>query len=618
VTTQLGRRATPAGERRRALRDRAAHVNRSLGAGLGRLARRLRWEPEDVGAALIYLGFALLLTFRLWGLAATAENPRDHAQFQFFFEHAAWALTQGHNPLFTTHMGAPLGVNLMSNTAFMGVAVPLIPVTLLLGSNVSYGLALTAGLAGTAIAWYVVLRRHITPHRGAAFVGGALCGFAPGIVGHALGHPNFVAQFLLPFIVSGVVRLRTAPRPARSGLVLGLLIAYQVFINEELLFLTALACFVMVVVYLLSRPRQALGEAPRFLAGLAVAAAVTLALTAYPLWFQFAGPQHATGPIYWAANWYNDVAGLAGYPRNGISGWLGVGSYYNNAVDETNGFLGLPLLVLAVVTAVALWKLLAVRIAAAVTVVGLLLSLGDSIHVQGDETIPGLYHLLRNLPLFDSVIVSRFGLIATPAVAVLLACAADKLLVPGPTRGNERPPERYPGRRQVVVWGALAALVLPIAPMPVKVAPPMPVPGFFAGGAWRAHVDDGTVVPVPPGTASESTVRWILATDLQVRFVDGYFLGPMSPDDDAMRYGPPDRPTRLLLQSVADTGAIPEISDLDRATALDDLRFWQADALVLAPQQFYSEQLRQTVDQLVGRPGGFVDGVWVWDVRDLV
>ena len=103
-----------------------------------------------------------------------------------------------------------------------------------------------------------------------------------------------------------------------------------------------------------------------------------------------------------------------------------------------------------------------------------------------------------------------------------------------------------------------------------------------------------------------------------MRFVDGYFLGPMSPDDAAMRYGPPDRPTRLLLQSVADTGAIPEISDLDRATALDDLRFWQADALVLAPQQFYSEQLRQTVDQLVGRPGGFVDGVWVWDVRDLV
>lgn len=600
-----------------------AGASRALAAGVGRAVRRVFRQPEDVGVAVIYLGFALLLTFRLWGLVATAENPRDHAQFQFFFEHAAWALTHGHNPLFTTHMGAPAGVNLMSNTAFLGVAVPLIPVTLLLGSNISYGLALTVGLGGTAIAWYAVLRRHICTHRGVAFVAGALCGFGPGIMGHALGHPNFVAQFLLPFIVSGVVRLRTTPRPARSGLLLGLLIAYQVFINEELLFLTALACFSMVVVYLLSRPRQALREAPRFLTGLGVAAGVALALTAYPLWFQFAGPQHATGPIYWAANWYNDLAGLAGYPRNGISGWLGVGSYHNNAVDETNGFLGLPLLVLALVTAVGLWHLLAVRMAAVVTVVGLLLSLGDSIHVQGKETILAPYHLLRGLPLFDSVIASRFGLIATPAIAVLLCCAAEKLLVPTAAVTTATAPHqvegqrRVEGQRKVVVWGALAALLAPIAPMPVKVAPPMAVPHFFAGDTWRAYVDGGTVVPVPPGTASESTLRWILATDLQVRFVDGYFLGPMSAENPEMRYGPPDRRTRLLLQSVADSGEVAQISGLDRASALDDLRFWQADVLVLGPQQ-HSEQLRQTVDQLLGRPGSFVDGVWVWDVRDLV
>jgi hypothetical protein len=597
------------------LRDRAAGAGRALGAGVGRVARRLRWQPEDVGAAMVYLGFALLLTFRLWGSAGTAENPIDQVQFQFFLEHAAWALTHGHNPLFTTQMGAPLGVNLMSNTAFLGVAVPLIPVTLLLGSNISYSLALTVGLAGTALGWYVVLRRHVTKHRGVAFVAGALCGYGPGIAGHMLGHPNFVAQFLLPFIVSGVIGLRTTARPARSGFFLGLLIAYQVFINEELLFLTSLACAVMVVVYFLSRPRQALDETPRFLAGLGVAAGVTLSLTAYPLWFQFAGPQHAQGPIRWAAYWYNDVAGLPGYPRDGISGWLGVGSSYNNSVDETNGFLGLPLLVLALVAAVSLWNLVAIRIAAVVALVGLLLSLGDSIHILGEETIPGPYHLLRDLPLFDSVIVSRFGLIATPAVAVLFASAAEKLMILTATGGQALPQQE--SRRQVVVWGALAALLLPIAPTPIKVAPTMPVPAFFAGSAWRAYVDDGTIVPVPPGSISESTVRWILATDLQVRFVDGYFLGPMSDDDRSMRYGPPDRPTRVLLQSVADNGTIPELNDLDRATALDDLRFWQADALVLGPQQ-YGDQLRQTVDQLLGRPGLWVAGVWVWDVRDLV
>jgi hypothetical protein len=603
----------PAGGRRRALRDRAAWAGQALGAGVGRVARRPRWQPDDVAAGLLYLGFALLLTFRLWGSAAT-ENL-DQAQFQFYFEHAAWTLTHGHNPLFTRNMGAPLGVNLMSNTAFLGVTVPLIPVTLLLGSNISYGLALMVGLAGTAIGWYVVLRRHISKHRGVAFVAGALCGFGPGIAGHALGHPNFVAQFLLPFIVSGVVGLRTTARPARSGLVLGLLIAYQVFINEELLLLTALACAVMVVVYLLTRPRQALDEAPRFLAGLGVAAGGALALTAYPLWFQFAGPQHAHGPIHWAAYYYHDLAALPGYPRDGISGWLGVGSSYNHAMAETNGLLGLPLLVVALVTAIGLWNLVAVRIAAVVTVAGLLLSLGDPIHIRGKATIAGPYHLVRDLPLFDSVIVSRFGLIATPAVAVLFAIAAEKLIIPTATGGQALAHQER--RRQVLAWAALAALLLPIAPMPIAAAPAMPVPRFFTGGAWRAYVDHGTVVPVPPGTMSASTLQWILATNLQVRFVGGYFLGPTSDNDPTMRYGPPDRPTRLLLQSVADSGTIPELSDLDRATALDDLRFWQADALVLEPQ-LYSEQMRQTLDQLLGRPGMWVDGVWVWEVRDLV
>jgi hypothetical protein len=42
-------------------------------------------------------------------------------------------------------------------------------------------------------------------------------------------------------IVSGVIRLRDSARPGpKSGAILGLMIAYQIFLNESCSFLTAL------------------------------------------------------------------------------------------------------------------------------------------------------------------------------------------------------------------------------------------------------------------------------------------------------------------------------------------------------------------------------------------
>lgn len=52
-----------------------------------------------------------------------------------------------------------------------------------------------------------------------------------------------------------------------------------------------------------------------------------------------------------------------------------------------------------------------------------------------------------------------------------------------------------------------------------------------------------------------------------------------------------------------------------QAQARRDFACWRAGALVLVPQ-LYDEQLRETVDKLVGRPGKWVGGVWVWDLHE--
>ena len=186
----------------------------------------------------------------------SSHLPTDHSWFEWLFQHGAYSVRHLENPLFSARQNAPDGVNMMANTSLLGMTLPLAPVTLLFGPQVTYALYLGGALAATAGTSYWMLSRHLVRSRAAAFVGGAFLGFAPGIVHHANGQPNFVSNFLLPVIVARVLRLGEPGRWRRDGVVLGLLVAYQIFINEEMLLLTALACAAIVLLYAVFRWSQ--------------------------------------------------------------------------------------------------------------------------------------------------------------------------------------------------------------------------------------------------------------------------------------------------------------------------------------------------------------------------
>ncbi|MBA3488451.1 MAG: hypothetical protein H0T78_02730 [Longispora sp.] len=59
------------------------------------------------------------------------------------------------------------------------------------------------------------------------------------------------------------------------------------------------------------------------------------------------------------------------------------------------------------------------------------------------------------------------------------------------------------------------------------------------------------------------------------------------------------------------------LSEADRATVREDLRYWHASVLVLDTRTNHAEALRATVNELVG-PGKTVADVYLWDVRSLV
>nr|WTA69289.1 hypothetical protein OHB51_09075 [Micromonospora sp. NBC_00855] len=565
-----------------------------------------------------YLGLAVMVTSGQWGRPwRLFHQAGDQILLEWMLAHAAHAVVEGENPLLGTGLNAPDGVNLMANTSVLGLGVPLTPVTVLFGSQVAFCVAVVCCLAGTAVAWYVLLRRRLVGTRTAAAVGGLICGFAPGMIAQAGAHLHIAAQFLVPAILALVFRPAsdtTRHGVWRPGVGLGLLLVWQVFIGEEVLVFLALAAGVFALGYALADRVAARRLAPALFGRLAVAAGVAAVPLAYPLWFQFHGPQHYSGMAFATQGFQLDVASFTASARQTVLGddWL-PGLLSPNPTEE-NSFFGPGLLVLAVVIVIWQWRRPMVRALAACGVVFAVLSLGGELRVDGEATgIPGPYRLVAGVPLLDLAVPARFALVCVPVLGVLVALSVDRVRAARGPNVAAGPPVR-------LLWaGAVAAALLPLTPTPIRVVPVAPVPAFVAAGGWRPLVPPGrTVVAVPPvtGAARSPVMLWSARTGLGFSAPGGYFIGPSGPDDPAARWGAPDRPTSVLLRQVAETGAVPVLSDDDRRQAVEDLRHWRAAVVVLG-QLEHGDPVRRTVDDLIG-PGRPVDGGWLWDVRDRV
>ena len=568
-------------------------------------ARRTpRWA--DAAVIVLYLALALWVTSGLWrhiGALALVNGGSDVHFFEWALVHATRIFTHGENPLFSPQLNAPNGVNMMANTGLLGLTVPLVPVTLLFGPAVAFTIMLTGGLTATAWAWYYVLSRHIVGYWPAALVGGLFAGFAPGLVNQVNGHPDLVNQFLIPFIIWRAISLRTA----RDGVVLGLLVTWQAFLNEELLFQTGLALAIFVVVYAMFRPAEVRARVRPSLAGLGAALLTAGVLLAYPLWFQFSGPQSYRGLPETVLGYGTDVRAFAAFSESSLVRHGASHSSYGGPPEE-NTFFGAPLLIVIGVIVVWLWRRhVAVRALTAVALVFAVLSLGETVKVGGHTVLQhGPMSLLDHVQLLDSVVPTRFGLALVPVIAILLAFSVHAAATASHAW------LRY-GWTLVLV-----AALLPIAPWPVPAERAAPVPGFFTSGQWRQYVDDDQSVFAVNSVfwiGSFTTMDWDNATGQDYRMVGGYFLGPFP--GETGNYGPPLRPTAELLINIVQYGASTRITAAQRAAFRADLRYWHAAIVVLSPAAPHYDQLRNVLDQLAGRLPRQVPGALLWDVRSL-
>jgi hypothetical protein len=476
-----------------------------------------------------YLLGAVALTWRLWADPAgraqvIASNGISHDidLFAWFLRYTADAVSHGHLPaLVTTALNAPRGINLMWNTSLILPAVLLTPVTLLAGPQVSLTILLTLAFAGSAAAMYVVLRRWGASVSAAA-LGGAVYGFSPALRMEAGGHYHLILLILPPLIIDALLGVLTGRgRAWLGGIWLGLLVAAQVYVSEEMLAQTAVAAVIVVLVLAASRPAKIPEHLKGAAVGLGCAVLVVLTACAYPLRVQFHGPLAEKGSPWKVIHFKNHPAEFVTPPGGLLFHNRHFGNVLANhpiAVGEYTAYLGWPLLVVLVLAAVIFWRDLRVRIAAVTCLLLEAFSLGgQAIALGGGGHFPAAllpWHYLMNLPVLNQMLANRFPLIGDGAAAAVLAFSLDRA----------RAAVHYDWRRWAVAAVAVLAVV-PLIPLPFQAGSVNPVPAGWTTVISRLHLGPNAPVLVVPESPPEM-MRWQADTGQPGSLVGGYCIAP--------------------------------------------------------------------------------------------
>ena len=478
---------------------------------------------------------AFVVTSRLWVDPASrmvAGNPNDSDSFAWMMRYTALAISHGELPaLVTKAMNAPVGISMMWNNAMLVPGIILTPVTLWLGPQVSLNLLLTFGFAGSAAAMLVALRHWGVSLPGSA-LGGVVYGFSPALLHSAIGHYNLQFMVLPPLIADIALRLclRRA-QPVGGGLLLGVLVAAQLYISSEVLLTTALATILILVVLALSRPRAV----PRLLrpaaSGLGIAVGTWLLLAGRGLWIEFVGPLHEHGSAFLFDFYKNDVTGFitpSGSLLFHTAGAAAQAARYQGGPPEYLAYLGVPLIIVLAGTAVLGWRRLQVRAVAVCLIALELLSLGAHPLVSG-TVHPGAilpWQWIGHLPLISAVLPDRLSLVADGAAGALIAFAFDMAL--SAVRRNADASRA----RTIALAGALvtAVSVVPLIPLPLRTEPTAGLPAGWTAAFVSLHLSPGArvlAVPVPTATLTDA-MRWQAESGERISLNAGYFEGPAS------------------------------------------------------------------------------------------
>jgi hypothetical protein len=426
-----------------------------------------------------------------------------------------YAIGHGLNPFFSHLIWAPRGHSLAWVTAIPPIALLAAPLTLAAGPVVAFNLLTAFALPLSAWAAFVLCRR-LTGKFWPALVGGAVFGFSAYEINHvSAGQLNLTYSLLLPLLAYLVVLWRDKAISTRVFVVVaGITMAVQFYLFlETFADLTAVLAVGMVVGILVAgraHKAEVIRLAKCLGAAYGVAFLLALPYLAYALTTRVPRLQAASSL---------DLLSLVVPRPEATCAWrapLSVGQcdtstsfLHHLALGPTQtsyaGYVGIPLLVVAVVLAVTGWSSRLVRFLACMLAFIVVASLGPDLFFEGGRVITFPWAFLWNLPIVRNAYPSRLMLFAFLTLAVMAA-----LWLAGTASKYWRVP--------------LALLVVfalyQDAPV-VNVAKHSTVPAFIATGTYRHELKRGETVVVVSNIGNAGML-WQADTDFYFRLAGGY------------------------------------------------------------------------------------------------
>jgi hypothetical protein len=475
----------------------------------------------DVIALFVYAIPALIyehsaVTHFASGCSCYGSDPQE---FMWSMSWWPYAIVHGLDPL-STHViwSGAHSFNVAANTTIPLPALLAWPVTAIWGPIVSFNLI---NLIAPVLDAYVAYRlcRHITRAPAASILAGYVFGFSSYWWGELEGHTHLVFTFAAPAVVWLVlVRLEEAISARRFTILLALVLTAQLLCGAEMAFTLSCMSGVTLIAALVFADSQTRGRLLGLLP-LVLAAYVAMAVICSPYIIAvMRGPSVAIGrDLQFPADALSffvpsETSWIWGHTFVGVtSGFLG-----NNSENGT--YLGIPIVLIVLSYAFATWERRATRCLVAVLAVAVVWALGDSLHIDGHQTISLPFSWIDGITGFNQLLPVRIG------DYVFLICAivtALWLAVDGGAR-----PLRW-------AWAlAGVALLLPNihATAPGASAPlyytSMNVPRFFSTALYRRYLAHGEVVWPIPYAQNGMSLAWQAETNMYFTLASGAFYEP--------------------------------------------------------------------------------------------
>jgi hypothetical protein len=396
---------------------------------------KIEWLSRFRVKAVALATYAVLTIIFTYPVAFSANSfPSDGTGDSYWFLWDFWAFKNAifthTNPLYTSYIYYPIGVNLaFSTTSFFNAALS-IPLQLIWGLPQAYTFIWLMSIALSGYGAFALMR-YLGGNTNVAFISGLIFMFCPYHLAHGLGHMNLMATAWIPLYA--LFFLKTIRENKRSNpAIAGLFLSVTAFCDfYYVIYLVALSVL-FVAYYFWTEREQASFAGILRRTGLTIVIFVGLTLPLlFPMFQELLHGGYAYYPFQYSADLVAFVVPSRLHPLLGPV----VAPIYQhltqNVVESTVflGYVGLVLSALAIIRqrtpevrfwALALGIFLVLSLGPVLQVNGVVVRVPSAIPYIGNAPVPLPYYVLMHLPVFSIArVTSRWDIMVMLCVSVL-------------------------------------------------------------------------------------------------------------------------------------------------------------------------------------------------------